>query len=121
MSNYALKPATPVRAKVAVGADGLHSAIRASLFGAPKPEFCGITAWRGIVPLERVPSSIAFDVSTNWVGPGGHVVHYPLRAGTLLNVVALRERSDWTVEGWNVRGTVEEMIADFRGWNPALA
>jgi salicylate hydroxylase len=110
----------PVRAKVAVGADGLHSAIRASLFGAPKPEFCGITAWRGIVPLERVPSSIAFDVSTNWVGPGGHVVHYPLRAGTLLNVVALRERSDWTVEGWNVRGTVEEMIADFRGWNPAL-
>jgi salicylate hydroxylase len=109
-----------VAAKVVIGADGLHSAVRAALFGAPKPEFCGITAWRGIVPIERVPPGINFDVSTNWVGPGGHVVHYPLRAGTLLNVVGLRERSDWTVEGWNVRGTVEEMLDDFRGWNPAL-
>jgi salicylate hydroxylase len=110
----------PVTAKIVVGADGVHSVIRECLFGAAKPEFCGITAWRGIVPIERVPEGIFFDVSTNWVGPGGHVVHYPLRAGTLLNVVGLRERNDWTVEGWNIRGTTAEMLADFRGWNPAL-
>ena len=47
-------------------------------------------------------------------------MHYPLRAGTLLNVVGLRERTDWTVEGWNVRGTTEEMLNDFRGWHPDL-
>src|SRR3984885_3966828 len=35
----------PVTAKLVVGADGVHSVVRASLFGAPKPEFCGITAW----------------------------------------------------------------------------
>ena len=110
----------PVTAKIAVGADGVHSVLRECLFGAAKPEFCGIMAWRGIVPIDRVPPGIASDISTNWVGPGGHVVHYPLRAGTLLNVVGLRERTDWTVEGWNVRGTVEEMLADFRGWHPAL-
>jgi salicylate hydroxylase len=110
----------PVTAKIVVGADGVHSVVRECLFGASKPEFCGITAWRGIVPIERVPPGIAFNVSTNWVGPGGHVVHYPLRAGTLLNVVGLRERSDWTVEGWNVRGTVDEMLDDFRGWHPDL-
>jgi salicylate hydroxylase len=108
------------RAKLVVGADGVHSVVREALFGAAKPQFCGITAWRGIVPRERVPSGIMFDFSSNWVGPGGHVVHYPLRAGTLLNVVGLRERTDWTVEGWNVRGTTEEMLADFAGWNPAL-
>ena len=57
------------------------------------------------------------DVGTNWVGPGGHVVHYPLRAGTLLNFVGMGERTDWTVEGWNVRGTTEEVLNDFRGWH----
>ena len=43
-------------------------------------------------------------------------MHYPLRAGTLLNFVGMGER-DWTVEGWNVRGTTEEVLNDFRGWH----
>ena len=38
-------------------------------------------------------------------------------AGTLLNFVGIVERSDWTVEGWNVRGTTEEFANDFRGWH----
>jgi salicylate hydroxylase len=110
----------PVRAQIVVGADGVHSVVRENLFGAPKPEFCGIAAWRGVVPIERVPPSISRFIGTNWVGPGAHVVHYPLRAGTLLNVVALHERTGWTVEGWNIRGTTEEMRSDFRGWHPDL-
>ena len=104
-----------------IGADGVHSVVREHLFGAAKPQFCGITAWRGVVPIERVPPGIHWNVGTNWVGPGGHVVHYPLRAGTLLNVVGLRERTDWAVEGWNVRGTTEEVLNDFRGWHPDAA
>ena len=110
----------PVTAKLVIGADGLHSVVRESLFGAAKPEFCGLMAWRGIVPVARVPATIAWNIGTNWIGPGGHAVHYPLRGGTLLNVVGLRERTDWTVEGWNVRGTTEEMLNDFRGWHPDL-
>jgi salicylate hydroxylase len=108
----------PVSAQIVVGADGVHSVVRETLFGATKPQFCGITAWRGVLPRDRVPPGIAFDVGTNWVGPGGHVVHYPLRAATLLNVVGLRERTDWAAEGWNVRGTTEEMLNDFEGWHP---
>ena len=107
----------PVTANLVVGADGVHSAVRENLFGAAKPEFCGIIAWRGVVPMERVPASIPRTIGTNWVGPGGHVVHYPLRAGTLLNFVGMGERTDWTVEGWNVRGTTEEVLNDFRGWH----
>jgi salicylate hydroxylase len=107
-------------ARLVIGADGLHSVVRASLFGAPKPQFCGIVAWRGVVPMERVPASISRTIGTNWIGPGGHVVHYPLRAGTLLNFVGVRERTDWTVEGWNLRGTTEEALADFSGWHPDL-
>lgn len=108
------------RATLVIGADGLHSVLRATLFGAPQPKFCGIIAWRGIVPTERVPPGIAGQLTTNWIGPGGHSVQYPLRAGKLLNVVGLRERPDWTVEGWNVRGTTDEMLGDFQGWHPDL-
>ncbi|MBV8754944.1 MAG: FAD-dependent monooxygenase [Hyphomicrobiales bacterium] len=107
-----------VTAKLVIGADGLHSVLRADLFGAPKPQFCGIVAWRGVVPMDRLPASIARNLGTNWIGPGGHVVHYPLRAGTLMNFVGVRERSDWTVEGWNLRGTTQEALEDFSGWHP---
>src|SRR6202050_5155103 len=108
----------PVRARLVVGADGVHSVVRERLFGALKPEFCGIIAWRGVIPMERVPPSISRTIGTNWVGPGGHVVHYPLRAGTLVNFVGMGERTDWMVEGWNVRGTTDEVLNDFRGWHP---
>jgi salicylate hydroxylase len=106
-----------VTARLVVGADGVHSAVRANLFGAVKPQFCGIVAWRGVVPMERVPPSISRTIGTNWIGPGRHVVHYPLRAGNLLNFVGVGERADWTVEGWNVRGTTEEALNDFPGWH----
>jgi salicylate hydroxylase len=110
----------PVKAKIVVGADGVHSVIRENLFGASKPEFCGIIAWRGVLPMERVPVSISRTIGTNWIGPGGHVVHSPLRGGALLNIVALQERDDWKVEGWNVAGTTDEVLNDLRGWHPDL-
>jgi salicylate hydroxylase len=106
----------PVKAKIVVGADGVHSVIRENLFGASKPEFCGIIAWRGVLPIDRVPASVSRTIGTNWIGPGGHVVHYPLRAGKLLNFVGMGER-DWNVEGWNVRGTTDEALNDFPGWH----
>jgi len=102
---------------VLVGADGVHSQIRQALFGADKPQFTGVVAWRGIVPMERLPRHMARTVGSNWVGPGGHIVHYPLRAGRLMNFVGALERSDWRIESWSARGTKEEISADFRGWH----
>ena len=52
-----------------------------------------------------------------WVGPGAHVIHYPLRGGTLLNFVGLVERDDWTLESWTAQGTQAELARDFRGWH----
>ena len=100
-----------------VGADGVHSTIRQALFGPDKPKFSGTMAWRGIVPMERLPPHMARMVGVNWVGPGGHVVHYPLRAGEVMNVVAAVERSDWQIESWSARGTTEELAGDFAGWH----
>lgn len=105
------------RGDALVGADGVHSRIRQALFGEDTPKFSGIIAWRGIVPMERLPAHMARMVGVNWVGPGGHVVHYPLRAGALMNFVGALERADWQVESWSARGTIAELAADFEGWH----
>ncbi|HEX9433568.1 MAG TPA: FAD-dependent monooxygenase [Burkholderiales bacterium] len=112
-----LENGTRVRADALIGADGVQSRIRQALFGADKPEFTGIIAWRGIVPMEKLPAHMARMVGSNWVGPGGHIVHYPLRAGQLMNFVGILERSDWRIESWTARGTQEELAADFKGWH----
>jgi salicylate hydroxylase len=104
-------------APVVIGADGVQSRVRLAAFGADRPEFTGIVCWRGLVPRERVPKGIKMDVGTNWVGPGGHVVHYPVRGGELLNFVGLLERDDWRVESWTVQGTKDEFANDFRDWH----
>jgi salicylate hydroxylase len=106
-----------VQGDALIGADGVHSRIRQALFGADKPAFTGNIAWRGIAPMEKLPARMARLVGTNWIGPGGHIVHYPLRGGTLMNFVGVRERSDWQTESWSSRGSTEEVLADFRGWN----
>jgi salicylate hydroxylase len=102
---------------VLVGADGVHSRIRQALFGPDRPQFTGIIAWRGIVPMDRLPAHMVRKIGTNWVGPGGHVVHYPLRAGKVMNFVGALERSDWQVESWSARGTNEELTRDYAGWH----
>ncbi|MPZ56019.1 MAG: FAD-dependent oxidoreductase [Rhizobiales bacterium] len=106
-----------VWAPLAIGADGIHSIVRQSLFGPDNPEFTGIVTWRGVVPMEALPPQISRTVGTNWVGPGAHVIHYPLRRGELLNFVGLVERSDWTIESWTVQGTQADLARDFRGWH----
>ncbi|HEY5897781.1 MAG TPA: FAD-dependent monooxygenase [Burkholderiales bacterium] len=100
-----------------IGADGVHSGVRQALFGADRPQFTGIIAWRAIVPMGRLPRHMARLVGSNWVGPGGHVVHYPLRAGKLMNFVGALERRDWQVESWSARGSRDELASDFRGWH----
>jgi salicylate hydroxylase len=106
-----------VHAALAIGADGVHSVVRQSLFGQDKPEFTGIVTWRGVVPMAALPPQISRTKGTNWVGPGAHVIHYPLRRGELLNFVGLVERDDWTVESWTMQGTQADLARDFRGWH----
>jgi salicylate hydroxylase len=100
-----------------VGADGVHSRIRQGLVGQDEPQFSGCLAWRGVIPAASLPEHLRTPVGTNWIGPGGHVIHYPLRRNELVNFVGVVERSDWTVESWTAAGSVEECLRDFAGWN----
>jgi salicylate hydroxylase len=108
------------RGDVIVGADGVHSEIRAQIGSDAKPFFAGVAAWRGLVPIERLPSYMQRDVGTNWVGVGGHVVTYPVRRGELLNFVGIFEGESWPVESWTERGTKEACHRSFAGWNDEI-
>src|SRR5438094_5195238 len=54
-----LENATTVHGDALIGADGVHSRIRQALFGADRPEFTGFIAWRGVVPMDRLPVHLA--------------------------------------------------------------
>jgi salicylate hydroxylase len=67
--------------------------------------------------MERLPPHLAQMVGTNWFGPRGHVLHYPVRRGELMNFVGFVERDDWQVESWSAAGTADELANDFGGWH----
>ncbi len=100
-----------------IGADGVHSRVRQSLFGTDRPQFTGCMAWRGLVSIEQLPESVTRTGGVFWLGPGAHIVHYPVRRGELLNFIGIINRDDWRVESWTARGTTEECLRDFEGWH----
>lgn len=106
-----------VHGSVLIGADGVHSRIREALFGPDRPSFTGFVAWRGTIPMDRLPVNMRRLVGTNWIGPGSHVVHYPVHRGEYMNFIGSVERDDWQVESWTAQGTREECQADFKGWH----
>jgi salicylate hydroxylase len=108
---------TSAKGAALIGADGVHSAIRQATFGESKPVFTGFVAWRGLVDARALPEHLRRPVGVNWVGPGGHIVHYLLRRGEIFNFVGAVVRDDWQIESWTSRGSVEECAADFAGWH----
>jgi salicylate hydroxylase len=107
-------------ADLMVAADGVHSAQRRAAFGEGAASFTGLMAWRGVVPVARLAADLRRPVGVNWVGPGGHVITYPVRRGELLNVVAIVEKPAWRGESWSDAGTHDEVHADLAGWHPEL-
>ena len=105
------------RGDVLIGADGVHSRIRQALFGPDAAQFTGLMAWRGTIPMAALPERMRRLVGTNWIGPGAHIVHYPVHRGESMNFVGVVERDDWRVESWTTRGTCAECHADFAGWH----
>ncbi len=105
------------RGDALIGADGVHSRIRETMFGGGRATFTGFMAWRGVVPMQRLPARLRQKFGMTWIGPHGHVVTYPLRRGELLNFVTAIERDDWLVESWSEAGTVEECRRDLALWH----
>jgi salicylate hydroxylase len=70
-------------------ADGLWSKLRANVMGSPGLFFTGKCALRTVLPASELPNAISRTDTTIWLRPAAHVVHYPVRAGRELAVVAI--------------------------------
>ncbi len=104
---------------VLIGADGLHSKVRAALNGTVAPFFTHQVAWRATLPETAAIEPIA----QIWMGAGRHIVTYPLRGGRLRNIVAVEERRIWADESWSLtddpitlRIAFEDFVPEVRGW-----
>jgi len=71
-----------------IAADGIWSKTRAALTGSEPPQRLGYAVFRSVRPLSEVPQQLAKNAVILWAGPGCHMIHYPLRGGTLFNLVA---------------------------------
>ena len=97
-----------------LGADGLHSVVRSVLNGPDQPFFTGQVAWRATVAGDR-PEVARVDM-----GPGRHLVRYPLPGGRV-NLVGVEERAEWAEEGWHTTGDPAAFRAAFASFPDARA
>ncbi|MFT4151096.1 MAG: FAD-dependent monooxygenase [Paracoccaceae bacterium] len=99
-----------------IGADGLHSAVRAALNGMVAPFFTHHTAWRAVIPAEPDAPPVA-EVH---MGEGRHLVSYPLRGGQVRNIVAVEERRRWVDEGWSLKDDPLDLRIAFEAFSPRV-
>ena len=99
-----------------VGADGLWSGVRARLDPA-QPRFRGRVAFRASVPAAAVATEFRAPAVHLWLGPDAHLVHYPVKAGALVNIVAI-VHDRWEQPGWSAAAARDEVLARFptRAW-----
>jgi salicylate hydroxylase len=109
-----------IEADVIVGADGIHSAVRGSLFGPQAPRFAGCVCWRGLVPFDAFPPGTVSRDGTMYMGPKSHVIYYLVRRGELVNFVAHMEGHSWTGESWTQECDRSEVMDTYAGWHEPL-
>ena len=109
-----------MNADVVVGADGVHSAVRHAVAGDRTPVFSGTVGYRGLVPVEALPSLPDPTPLQFWAGPRAHLLHYSIEGGTIVKFLAVVRQAAWTSPGWNEACDVGEALAAYEGWHPAV-
>jgi salicylate hydroxylase len=109
-----------IEADIVIGADGIHSVVRDALFGAIAPHFTGCVCWRGMVPRDALPDGFDAADMASWWGPHGHIVHYPVRRGELVNFVAHHDSDGWTGESWTHECDRAELMDTYARWHASL-
>jgi salicylate hydroxylase len=106
-------------ADVIVAADGIHSELRPYVFPPSNPVFSGSVAYRGVLPLERIPDWPT-DSWLMWLGKGKHFLTFPVRAGQLINYVGFVPADQRMKESWSSPGDPDVLRREFAGWDQRI-
>jgi salicylate hydroxylase len=99
-----------------IGADGLWSAVNSKLHRQRNPSFRHRTAWRALLPASAVPEEFRQPFVHLWLGADAHLVHYPVKGGGLVNMVAIVP-DEWSETGWQAAGERTELLRHFAKWS----
>jgi len=114
--------APAVRGAVAIGCDGIHSALRKQLYpneGAPR--YSGVNMWRGTTRWKPFLSGASM-VRAGWLAVGKMVI-YPIRndidaeGNQLVNWVAEIHAPQPAMRDWSRTGRLEDFLPAFADWH----
>ncbi|SHL32733.1 salicylate hydroxylase [Pseudonocardia thermophila] len=112
---------------VLIGADGIRSKVRAACDFEDTLVFSGEMCYRLLIPGDKIAADPATRFlcdrfhSTIWYGPDRHLVHYFVRGGEFLNVVAVVPNTIDTTDAWTLPATADELVEAFPGWDDRVA
>ncbi len=111
---------TSAQADLVVGADGARSIVRELMVGHDDRIYTGRSGFRGLVPVKDLPSLPDPETIQFWIGPDGHLLHYPIGGdGDVINFLLVK-RMPWEAEDWTVSALPGEHLKHFEGWHPAV-
>src|SRR6187431_57524 len=107
-------------ADLVVGADGARSVVRRWMLGYDDALYSGCSGFRGIVPMDALPSLPNPTALQFWMGPGGHLLHYPMGDGHINFLLVERHPAPWPHRDWVMPATEGEQLRHFARWHPAV-
>jgi 2-polyprenyl-6-methoxyphenol hydroxylase-like FAD-dependent oxidoreductase len=107
-------------ADLVIGADGARSFVRRWMLGYDDALYSGCSGFRGVVPIDTVPSLPAPTSLQFWMGPGGHLLHYPMGKNHINFLLVERHPTPWPRRDWITPATEGEQLRHFADWHPAV-
>ena len=108
-------------ADLAVGADGVHSQVRRWVTAGAEPVYSRTSGFRGLVPVGQLPGLPDPGALQFWIGPGAHLLHYPIADGSLINFLAVIDGPEqWPTPAWMQEAPPGSHLAAFADWHPAV-
>jgi 6-hydroxynicotinate 3-monooxygenase len=107
-------------ADAVIGADGVHSVVRETLFGPEAPRFTGRVAYRTVFPTSLL-NGLEIDPCVKWWGPDRHIVSYftnPRRDE--LYFVTSTPEPDFAIESWSAKGDLAVLRAAYDTFHPTV-
>jgi len=103
-----------------IGCDGCRSAVRDTVYGSAPASYTGQVAFRALIPVENESEHLRKQGACMYIGPDRVFLHYPLRKGSIMNVVAISRQPRWQQEGWTIPAKVSELRELYQDFHPLV-